>query len=84
MRLEFLTEDEYTNVDTFESELKSVWVYIYIDPTKISGWFLPMESEFDFNTINLLLDGQFITVKQTEELRRYLDKSITNVKYEEK
>ena len=77
MKLEMLTIDEY------DGEVIEEYKDFYILESLITGWYLPNQFNQGFTTVNLRWDGEWITVKLTQELRDYLDRNLTNPrKYE--
>ncbi len=77
MRLKFLTIDEIDGVE--KEEFKD----IYLDPSKITAWYLPNQYD-EILTLNIFFDGQILTVIYNDELRKYLDENLTYNKYETK
>lgn len=77
MKLQMLTIDEY------DGEVIEEYKDIYLYENLISGWYLPNQEDFNKTTVNLRWDGEWITVILTNELRKYLDRNLTNPeKYE--
>lgn len=72
MKLQMLTIDEYDG-DVVE-EYKDFYCYENL----IYGWYLPNQSHEEFTTVNLFWAGEWITVILTQELREYLDRTLTN------
>lgn len=81
MKLELLTEEVRYNVIDLCDEIVEEYKPLYINPNRISGFYMPTQFD-DFTTINLFLDTHLITVKLSDELREFLDNNIVNKKYD--